>query len=268
MEILSDIKNIEKTDGNNKIIGEPVQFEDSEVIFKGKNCVLEFGKNVRLTSTIFRFDCDNGYCYIGDNSQYTGTIRMGLDCSVKIGKDLTVTYNCYISTAENTSVEIGDDCMFASFNEIRCDDAHPIFDVKTGRRMNLSKSIVIGDHVWLAAYVTLLAGASVKSGSVIGYRSLVKNRIPNNCIAAGTPAKVIKEDVAWDKSHLNLTYPHKFPDSDSIENKIYWDKTVYEKNERPFFKRVVKIVRPVLRVLYRNKSILKFIITVRKKIRV
>ena len=31
--------------------------------------------------------------------------------------------------------------------------------------------------------------------------SLVKGRIPNNCIATGIPAKVIKNDIAWSREY-------------------------------------------------------------------
>lgn len=35
--------------------------------------------------------------------------------------------------------------------------------------------------------------------SIIGAMSLVKSTIPNNCIAAGIPARVIKKNIAWSR---------------------------------------------------------------------
>jgi hypothetical protein len=49
-----------------------------------------------------------------------------------------------MSATEGTTIVIGDDVMFASHNQVRADDAHPIFDVRTGQRVNVSKSIEIG----------------------------------------------------------------------------------------------------------------------------
>lgn len=35
--------------------------------------------------------------------------------------------------------------------------------------------------------------------SIIGAGSLVKSKIPNNCIAVGVPAQVIRKDIAWSR---------------------------------------------------------------------
>lgn len=65
----------------------------------------------------------------GANS-FKGIIRLDEKCLVRIGGRVTCTTSCYISTAEGSSVVIGEDCMFASRNEIRSDDGHPIFTVR------------------------------------------------------------------------------------------------------------------------------------------
>ncbi len=54
------------------------------------------------------------------------------------------------------------------------------------------KGVTIQDNVWIAANVTLIDGAFVGEGSVIGAGSLVTGSIPPNSIAVGAPAKVIK----------------------------------------------------------------------------
>lgn len=36
-------------------------------------------------------------------------------------------------------------------------------------------------------------------GTIIGANSLVKGEIPNNCIAVGTPARIIRKNVAWSR---------------------------------------------------------------------
>lgn len=196
----------------NTIVGTPKSATGSKVVFRAKGCTLEIAEGVRLQNCVVLFDCDGGRCVIGPGSQFKGTIRVGLGCSVILGSGLTVTNNCYISTAERTSVRVGDDCMFASNNEIRADDAHPIYDMATGKRLNPSRSIEIGDHVWLAAEAVLLSGSRVGDGSVVGFRSLLKSHVPPNSVAAGSPARVLREGVLWKRSHLTLTAPYFFPD--------------------------------------------------------
>src|SRR5882724_11680791 len=55
-----------------------------------------------------------------------------------------------------------------------------------------AKPINIGDNVWIAHGVVVLPGVSIGRGSVIGARSDVFESIPEYCIAAGNPARVIR----------------------------------------------------------------------------
>ena len=57
---------------------------------------------------------------------------------------------------------------------------------------NKCRNIYIGSDVWLAANVTILKGVSIGDGAVIGAKALVNSNIPENAIAVGIPAKVIK----------------------------------------------------------------------------
>lgn len=197
-------------DQGNKIIGTAKEAVSTKIIFNGKNCTLEIGEGVKLRETIIRFDAHDATIHIGDNSQFRGTIRVGIGCAVHIGRSLTVTEKCYISAAERTNVIIGDDCMFASFNQIRTDDAHPIYDLNTRNRVNKSQSIKIGNHVWLGYNAVALSGSSIGSGSVVAFGSIVTSNIQENSICAGVPARVVRTDIAWERTHLNLTPPYEF----------------------------------------------------------
>jgi acetyltransferase-like isoleucine patch superfamily enzyme len=56
---------------------------------------------------------------------------------------------------------------------------------------------IIGEHVWIGEYVTVLKGVTIGSGSMIAIRSLVTRDIPTNCIAGGVPARVLRENATW-----------------------------------------------------------------------
>lgn len=49
----------------------------------------------------------------------------------------------------------------------------------------------IGDNVFIGMGTTILKGVTVGSNVIIGANSLVNKNIPDNCVAAGNPAKVI-----------------------------------------------------------------------------
>lgn len=108
---------------------------------------------------------------------------------------------------------------------IRSDDSHPIFDVKTGKRTNLSKDVTIGKHVWLGQEAAILSGANIGDGCVVGFRSVVKGRYANNCAITGIPSRVSRKNIAWERPHLTLNKPFYKPDYKSIKKSNFWNKT-------------------------------------------
>ena len=154
-------------------------------------------------------------------------IRVGDGCQVRIGKNVSSTTTVAMSTAEGTSITIGDDVMIASDIQIRADDGHPIFDVRTGKRVNAARSIVIGNHVWLGLGACVLGGVTIGDGTVVGMRSVVTRSLPNNVVGAGSPAKVVKRNVAWERPHLTLDPPYRKPTAASVKKSTdYWTLTV------------------------------------------
>jgi maltose O-acetyltransferase len=56
-------------------------------------------------------------------------------------------------------------------------------------RSEITQPVTIGDHVWVAADVTILRGVAIGEHSVIGTRSLVTHDIPPHTLAFGQPAE-------------------------------------------------------------------------------
>src|SRR3954470_3281217 len=199
---------------------------DVRINFRGRNNRLVVGGRSRHGHLAVDFDCDNATVRIGPSSRYfEASIRVGEDSKVLIGRDVSSTTKVTMSAAEGTTITIGDDVMFASLNQVRADDGHPIFDIHTGQRVNVSQSIRIGNHVWLGRSAAVLGGARIGDGTVIGYGSVVTRRIPNNCVAAGVPARVLRRDIGWDRAHLTLTAPPYKPDVSTVKGSKYWGPT-------------------------------------------
>ena len=53
--------------------------------------------------------------------------------------------------------------------------------------------VVIGKNVWLGASVTVVPGVTIGDNAVIAAGAVVTKDVPANTIAAGVPAKVIRE---------------------------------------------------------------------------
>lgn len=194
--------------------------------FVGKNNRLIIHPKANLKNAYVEFLMDNAVVTIDENVRMTGNWRIGQNCTMSIGKNSSSTNPVYITCAEGASVLIGEDCMFATNNQIRTDDAHPIYDVNTGKRLNPSKNIVLGNHVWIGFGAMLMGGAKVGDGSVIGANSLVNKSHPNNSIIAGTPAKTIKHDVFWERAPLLVSSPKPQDYTlDELQHKSYCQKT-------------------------------------------
>lgn len=61
-----------------------------------------------------------------------------------------------------------------------------------------SKSIdvpVIGDDVYIATGAKILGGIKIGNNCVVGANAVVISDVPDNCIVAGIPAKIIKTDI-------------------------------------------------------------------------
>lgn len=61
----------------------------------------------------------------------------------------------------------------------------------------MTQPITIGNYVWIGFRASILKGVTIGDGAVIAAGAVVTKDIPSNCLAAGIPAKVIKENVKW-----------------------------------------------------------------------
>lgn len=123
--------------------------KDVKVTFNGRGNRLTIENDATLGKILIDFLRDNAEIMIGGGSSPRCVIRVGSSPKAVIGRRFTTTDAVYMTAFERSSILIGRDCMLAGGVQIRADDAHPIFDVETGARINLSKPVVIGDHVWL-----------------------------------------------------------------------------------------------------------------------
>lgn len=70
--------------------------------------------------------------------------------------------------------------------------AHPMEAAGRERRLGIAKPITIGDNVWIGGNSVVLMGVTIGRNAVIGAGSVVTRDIPDNAVAAGNPAKVIR----------------------------------------------------------------------------
>lgn len=115
-----------------------------------------------------------------------------------IGKNCKLGDNVHI--VANEKVIIGDNCLMASKIFISdtshgdysntANDSSP--NIPPDERFLYTKSVEIGNNVWVGENAVILQGVKVGDGCIIGSNSVVKKNIPKNCIVVGIPAKIIK----------------------------------------------------------------------------
>jgi hypothetical protein len=53
--------------------------------------------------------------------------------------------------------------------------------------------IEIGEHVWIGMHCCILKGVRIGRGSIVAAGSVVTRDLPENCLAAGVPARVVRD---------------------------------------------------------------------------
>ena len=190
-----DLENLE----NNKFIGEIPKLTNSQININGKNNILFCEENVSLWNSRIDFNEDNSVLYLSRNTfDYAVNISLNGNNICFIGKHNFFNGITTIVLSESKNIIIGENCLFSYGVSVRVADVHLIYHTKTKERLNHSKSIYIGDHVWLGQNALILKGTHIGSGSVIGANSVLSNkRVPSNTTFAGSPARLIKEDTFW-----------------------------------------------------------------------
>ena len=97
-------------------------------------------------------------------------------------------------------VLIGEDCMFASDTVLRGSDMHGVIDMQTGEQPECHGDILIEPHVWIGQDAIVLKNVCVGFGAMIGAKALVNRSVPRFTMAAGNPARVLREAVSWNRA--------------------------------------------------------------------
>lgn len=115
---------------------------------------------------------------------------------IEVGKNFFANYNCTI--IDVAKVTIGDNCQMAP-NVAIYTAGHPVHPVSRNSMYEYGIEVTIGDNVWIGGNTVILPGVHIGSNTVIGAGSVVTKDIPDWCIAAGNPCKVIRKITEEDK---------------------------------------------------------------------
>ena len=147
-----------------------------------------------------------------DHNKRTTLVRMDADSKLIVKSDFSFMYDADFTVFPGATLELGNSyinsgCKIRCFEHIvignGCAISHDFTVLDSdAHKINEKKRegpVLIGDHVWIGTRVTVLSGVQIGDGSVIAAGAVVTHDIPPNCLAAGVPARVIKEHIVWEK---------------------------------------------------------------------
>lgn len=113
---------------------------------------------------------------IGDNVVFNNDCHIGCINRIEIGNNVLGASRIYITDHYHGRIEPAD-----------------LADVPTQRRLFSKGPVIIGDNVWIGENVTILPGVTIGANAIIGANTVVSKDIPANSVAAGVPARVIRQ---------------------------------------------------------------------------
>lgn len=184
--------------GQNNALVRHGRLEGMNISISGNNNKIVVGKGAVLQYSIIKIIGDNHEFHIGENCdiQKNEIWLQGSGNQLLIGSNTMIVHSDLAVGETETKLQIGNNCMVAG--EIRTSDGHSILN-PNGERENFAQDIIIEDNVWVCKGSMVLKGVHIHEGSMIAARSIVTKDIPAKSMAAGSPAKVIRENIGWNR---------------------------------------------------------------------
>ena len=128
--------------------------------------------------------------HVGEGVDIRPPLRVDYGHNISIGDGSWVNYGMTVldvaPVAIGTDVLIGPNCSLYTA-------IHPTEPGPRRAKWESSAPITLEDNVWLGGSVVVCPGVTIGENSIIGAGAVVTRDIPANCIAAGNPARVIKD---------------------------------------------------------------------------
>src|SRR4029077_8722690 len=159
--------------------GAPIELQP--VLFVGPGEVV-LGEGVQFgwkNSPLFY----SGYCHV-EVSNAGSRIEVG---------DRTEFNNNLMLKSEGEGIRIGKDCLFGAEGQIFDSDFHDLHPRRRVGGTPKTAKVEIGDNVFAGMGVKILKGVTIGDDSLIGGGSVVHSSRRAGGVAAGSPARVIRE---------------------------------------------------------------------------
>lgn len=151
-------------------------------------------------------------------------ISMGM----KVGKNFNRLHGTMLDPGHCWLIEIGDNVTMAPRVHILCHDA------STKGFLNYTKigRVTIGNNVFIGAGSVVLPGVTIGNNVVIGANSTVTHNIPDDSVAAGSPARVISTlDEYLEKERHRMETSPCYGEDYTLRKDVSMEKRMQQKQE-------------------------------------
>jgi acetyltransferase-like isoleucine patch superfamily enzyme len=161
------------------------------------------GKKSFIASPNYIFN--HKYMIIGDSFRANRNFRIEAHDSYQgerftpkiiIGNNVSFETDCHIACINK--IQIGNNVLFASGVFItdhfhgRTDSLKDLSTPPVQRLLYSKGPVLIKDNVWIGQNVSIMPNVSIGHNAIVGANSVVTKDIPDNAVAAGNPAKILK----------------------------------------------------------------------------
>lgn len=152
----------------------------------------------------------------GKNFTFNQPFRCDYGCNIYIGENFIANFN--FTVLDEGEVRIGDN-VFIGPNVSIYTACHPLDPDERNTWVEWAEGVTIGNNVWIGGSSTILPGVKISNNVVIGGGSVVTRDIPDNVVAVGNPARVIKQIPVKkdDRSGQCSVYPSDFDEDNPVQ---------------------------------------------------
>ena len=139
---------------------------------------------------------------------FKGSFRLGNSCAVSVGRDAVLTVeDGFCATADDhivcrKSIHIGKNVLVGWSVIIMDTHFHRIKDKNGVFTDDGQSDVVIGDNNWIASGCKIMQNTKTPANAVVAANSVLNRDytdLGRNVLIGGTPAKLLKKEVYWDR---------------------------------------------------------------------